>query len=107
MTDLLDNPQESVRESFHRAVALYRGRRNHPNWLTDQWAETENFAPVSEAPRYVDQLAIFASSLVAMDQHKAGNSILSRTNQLIASVAGNQLLISELTKAELATLKPT
>jgi hypothetical protein len=54
MFDLLDNPPESVRQPLAVAVREYRRRRNHPNWLQDQWAEEIGYGPLATYPRYVD-----------------------------------------------------
>jgi hypothetical protein len=95
------NPPDSVREALRDTVALYRRRRDHPNWLNDRWAESfdESFATIADAPRYIDQLAAFAARLVT------GGAILLPAKQELANAAGRQLLRSELTEAEQASIE--
>jgi len=103
MTDLLDNPPESVRDPLRRAVRFYRSRRNHPNWLQDQWAEDRQYGPLDTYPRYVDQLTFYATGLFAMELHERGHAIPEIPMLLV--LAGRQLLLSELTEAEQATVR--
>jgi hypothetical protein len=107
MTDLLDNPPDSAREPLRRAVTFYRERRQHPNWLNDQWADgaDESYADIRDSPRYVDQLAAYAGLLLVRELHKAGHSILSPENQKLATVAGLKLLLSELSESEQASIQ--